>query len=54
MKSVINDLVQEKLNDLQHESDEEKDDIRMLIGAKREHVRSELGAQIGRTAPERR
>ncbi len=45
-ESRVNDLVQEKLNDLQHESDLAKDDIRMLLGARREHVRRELGAQL--------
>jgi len=43
---LINDLVQDKLNELQKVSDEEKEDIRTLIAAKREHVRRELGAQI--------
>ncbi len=43
---LINDLVQEKLNELQKVSDEEKEDIRTLIAAKREHVHRELGAQI--------
>ncbi|NJN81301.1 MAG: hypothetical protein HC802_02790, partial [Caldilineaceae bacterium] len=41
---LINELVQDKLNDLQAESDAEKADIRLLIAAKREHVRGELGA----------
>ncbi len=45
-ETLINDLVQDKLNNLQTESDEEKSDIRLLIGAKREHIRGELGAQI--------
>ncbi|MCB9158388.1 MAG: DNA-directed RNA polymerase subunit beta' [Caldilineaceae bacterium] len=45
-ETLINDLVQEKLNDLQTRSDEEKADIRLLISAKRDHVRGELGAQL--------
>jgi DNA-directed RNA polymerase subunit beta' len=45
-EGIINNLVQDKLNELQQQSDEEKDDIRTLIGAQREHQRSELGAQI--------
>jgi DNA-directed RNA polymerase subunit beta' len=44
--SIINDLVQERLNALQSESDEQKADIRLLISAKRDHVRSDLGARI--------
>ncbi|MCL4858714.1 MAG: DNA-directed RNA polymerase subunit beta', partial [Caldilineaceae bacterium] len=43
---IINDLVQQRLNSLQSESDEEKADIRLLISAKRDHVRNELGAKI--------
>ncbi|RIK58647.1 MAG: DNA-directed RNA polymerase subunit beta', partial [Chloroflexi bacterium] len=43
---VINDLVQERLNELQRQSDEEKNDIRLLVGAQREHLRSELGAEV--------
>ncbi len=43
---IVNDLVQEKLNELQTLSDEEKSDIRMRISAKRDYVRQELGAQI--------
>ena len=43
---LVNDLVQDKLNNLQTESDEEKADIRLLISAKRDHIRGELGAQI--------
>ncbi len=43
---IINDLVQQKLNSLQTESDEEKADIRLLISAKRDHLRSELGTKI--------
>ncbi len=42
----INDLVQEKLNSLQGESDEEKQYIRDKIAAFRDHARSELGTQI--------
>jgi DNA-directed RNA polymerase subunit beta' len=44
--SIINDLVQNKLNSLQTESDEEKADIRLLISARRDHVRGELGTKI--------
>ena len=43
---AINDMVQNKLDELQEESDAEKEDIRALIAAKREHVRRELGAQL--------
>ncbi len=43
---IVNDLVQEKLNELQTLSDEEKSDIRMRISAKRDFVRQNLGAQI--------
>lgn len=43
---IINDLVQDRLNDLQHQSDEEKEDIRTLTGAQREHIRMDLGAQL--------
>ena len=43
---IINDLVQDRLNELQHQSDEEKTDIRLMTGAKREHVRRDLGAQL--------
>ena len=43
---AINDIVQKKLDALQEESDAEKEDIRALIAAKREHVRRELGAQL--------
>jgi DNA-directed RNA polymerase subunit beta' len=46
-ETAVNNLVQERLNELQTESDEEKADIRMLIAAKRDHVRRELGADIG-------
>ncbi|CAN5810551.1 hypothetical protein BH10CHL1_BH10CHL1_10370 [soil metagenome] len=42
----INDLVQDKLNALQQESDGEKADIRLLISAKRDHIRNDLGAQL--------
>lgn len=44
--TIVNDLVQQKLNDLQGESDAEKADIRMRVGAKRDFVRNELGSQI--------
>jgi len=43
---VINDLVQQKLDALQQESDAEKADIRMRMSAQRDYVRQELGAQI--------
>jgi DNA-directed RNA polymerase subunit beta' len=43
---IINDLVQDRLNALQTESDEEKADIRLLIAAKRDHIRNDLGAKI--------
>ncbi|MEM7533124.1 MAG: DNA-directed RNA polymerase subunit beta' [Chloroflexota bacterium] len=43
---LINEMVQDKLNDLQQESDEEKADIRLLTSAKRDHIRQELGSQI--------
>ncbi|MFN8491386.1 MAG: DNA-directed RNA polymerase subunit beta' [Caldilineaceae bacterium] len=42
----INELVQEKLNSLQQESDGEKADIRLLISAKRDHIRNDLGVQL--------
>lgn len=42
----INELVQEKLNALQGESDEEKQYIRDKYTAFREHARGELGTQI--------
>ena len=42
----INELVQEKLNALQSESDEEKQYIRDKYSAFREHARGELGTQI--------
>ena len=43
---IVNDLVQEKIDALQTQSDEEKADIRMRIGAKREFVHRDLGSQI--------
>ena len=43
---IINDLVQQKLDALQQESDAEKADIRMRMSAQRDYVRQELGAQI--------
>ncbi|MEZ4870318.1 MAG: DNA-directed RNA polymerase subunit beta' [Caldilineaceae bacterium] len=43
---LINDLIQEKLNDLQRESDDEKLYIRDKVTAFRDHARSELGTQI--------
>ncbi len=43
---LVNDLVQQKLDDLQRESDEKKADIRMRVGAKRDYIRRELGTQI--------
>ncbi|MBV7330073.1 DNA-directed RNA polymerase subunit beta' [Chloroflexi bacterium TSY] len=45
-ESLVNTLVQEKLNGLQQESDEEKADIRLLMSAKRDHVRSDIGAKL--------
>ncbi|MEM7126463.1 MAG: DNA-directed RNA polymerase subunit beta' [Chloroflexota bacterium] len=45
-ETLINNLVQDKLNSLQRESDEEKADIRLLISAKRDHIRRELGTQL--------
>ena len=45
-EGIINDLVQEELNRLQSESDREKQDIREMIAAKRDHVRGDLGAQV--------
>ncbi|MCB9148776.1 MAG: DNA-directed RNA polymerase subunit beta' [Caldilineaceae bacterium] len=45
-ESIISNLVQDKLNELQHESDEEKADIRMLISAKRDHIRRDIGAKL--------
>lgn len=42
----VNDLYQEKLNALQQESDGEKADIRLLISAKRDHIRNDLGTQL--------
>ncbi|MFN8443626.1 MAG: DNA-directed RNA polymerase subunit beta' [Caldilineaceae bacterium] len=43
---IINDLVQKQVDELGRQSDQEKQDIRMLISAKRDHIKSELGAQI--------
>ena len=43
---IINDLVQKQLDELGRQSDQEKQDIRLLISAKREHIKSDLGAQI--------
>ncbi|GIK74973.1 MAG: DNA-directed RNA polymerase subunit beta' [Chloroflexota bacterium] len=43
---IVNDLVQSKLDALQGESDAEKADIRMRIGARRDYIRQELGGQI--------
>jgi len=43
---LINDVIQEKLNSLQNESDDEKLYIRDKIAAFRDHARSELGTQI--------
>ncbi len=43
---IINDLVQDRLNELQHQSDEEKTDIGLMTTAKRDHVRRDLGAQL--------
>jgi DNA-directed RNA polymerase subunit beta' len=43
---IVNDLVQQRIDDLQVESDEQKADIRMRVGAKRDFVRRDLGAQL--------
>ena len=43
---LVNDLVQQKLNDLQRESDEQKADIRLRVGAKRDFIRRDLGTQL--------
>jgi DNA-directed RNA polymerase subunit beta' len=43
---IVNDLVQEKIDVLQTQSDEEKADIRMRVSAKREFVHRDLGSQI--------
>ena len=45
---AVSDYVQERLDALQSESDKEKSDIRVLIQAKREHVRQELDAMVER------
>ena len=42
----VSDFVQDRLNQLQAESDEEKSDIHLLVAAKRDHVRSEIEAEI--------
>jgi DNA-directed RNA polymerase subunit beta' len=47
-EEIINDYVQERLNSLQSESDEEKADIRLFVEAKRDHLRQELEAVVGR------
>jgi DNA-directed RNA polymerase subunit beta' len=43
---IVNDLVQQRIDALQVESDEQKADIRMRVGAKRDFVRRDLGAQL--------
>jgi len=43
---LVNDLVQQQIDNLQRESDEQKADIRMRVGAKRDFIRRELGSQI--------
>jgi DNA-directed RNA polymerase subunit beta' len=43
---IVNDLVQNKLDALQNESDREKADLRMRMGARRDFIRQELGGQI--------
>ena len=43
---IVNDLVQQRIDALQSESDQEKADIRMRIGAKRDFVRRDLGTQL--------
>jgi DNA-directed RNA polymerase subunit beta' len=47
-EDIINEYVQERLNGLQTESDEEKADIRLFLEAKRDHIRQELEAVVGR------
>jgi DNA-directed RNA polymerase subunit beta' len=47
-EDLVNEYVQERLNTLQNESDEEKADIRLFVEAKREHVRQEMEAVLGR------
>ena len=44
--NIVNDLVQQQIDTLQVESDEQKADIRMRTGAKRDFVRRELGGQL--------
>ncbi|MBP8292895.1 MAG: DNA-directed RNA polymerase subunit beta', partial [Caldilineaceae bacterium] len=43
---AVNDLVQLRIDALQVESDEQKADIRMRVGAKRDYVRRDLGTQL--------
>jgi DNA-directed RNA polymerase subunit beta' len=45
-ETLVNDLLEERMTELKDESDEEKEAVRELIAAKREHVRGDLGAQI--------
>ncbi len=45
-RDVVNDLVQQQIETLQAESDAQKADIRMRVGAKRDFVRHELGGPI--------
>lgn len=44
--AMVTNLVQERLNELQTESDEEKDGIRELLAAKRDHTRGEIDAKL--------
>ncbi len=44
--TLVNDLVQQRIDALQRESDEQKADIRMRIGAKRDFIRRERGAEL--------
>jgi DNA-directed RNA polymerase subunit beta' len=46
MESHVNTMMQQKIDDLQRRSDEEKADIRLKQSARRDHVRGELGSQI--------
>jgi DNA-directed RNA polymerase subunit beta' len=45
-RDIVNDLVQQQIETLQAESDAQKADIRMRVGAKRDFVRHELGGPI--------
>ena len=45
-ETLVSHLVQERLNALQQESDGEKADIRLLMSAKRDHIRRDIEAQL--------